>query len=180
MDKDTTQPKTVSDKKDKKQTILILVIILLLAALMGATYLYWQLENNKHTLSQTQTDKTALEKKLSDLRGIGETTPPAPVTVFSPGGLFTDAEKVEITTKMINPYMIWHKDLGDILVSIHVQQNSVTPRQYTVDAIYKDGVYEGFLYGKVDATSQDWWHPICEDTCKFTNSFKDAYPQSAL
>jgi|SRR3989344_3394363 len=174
-------PKT---NKDQKKLTMFLLTALLILALGAAGWLYWQLSQKKDQLTIKGSEITSLEKKLadsSDKTGTKDTTSGTddlPVIVFSPGGLFTTSEKTEITNKMLNPYKAWHRDQGDSVVSIHVQQNtSISASQYDVNAIYRNSVYEGFLYGTIDAASQDWWVPTCLDACTFSASFRATYPE---
>ena len=178
----TNAPK---ETKSKKKLVAILLVVLLLAALGASGYLYWQFKDNKQQLSQKEAEKTALEKKLAECKKLAKESgltidtggDDLPVVIFSPGGLFTEAEKTEITNKMIAPYKAWHRDQGDSLVSIHVQQHFATPGQYVVNVIYQNEVYEGFLYGTIDAATQAWWFPECLDACEFSDTFRAAYPE---
>lgn len=183
----TPEPaKAPKDKKEQKKLITLLLTALLAVALAAAGYFYWQFSQKKTELSKNNSLMTSLQKKIAECTDKTSTkdktttsgTDDLPVIVFSPGGLFTDSEKTEITSKMLNPYKAWHHDQSDSVVSLHVQQNtSISARQYSVDAIYRNGVYEGFLYGTIDAASQDWWTPTCLDACSFSASFRATYPE---
>lgn len=180
----TPEPaKAPKDKEDQKKLTTLLLTALLVVALAAAGYFYWQFSQKKEQLVKKGVLITSLQKKVVDSgsktdKTTTSSTDNLPVIVFSPGGLFTDNEKTEITSKMLNPYKAWHRDQGDSVVSIHVQQNtSISARQYSVDAIYRNGVYEGFLYGAIDGASQDWWTPTCLDACTFSASFRATYPE---
>lgn len=174
-------------KKRRKGLVIFLAVLLFVLALGAAGYLYWLLQDKEDELARARSDIASLESRLSDTgedEADGAETAPSesadagdlPVVVFSPGGLFTDAEKNEITSKMIDPLKHWSNDQDDELVSIHVQEREGSA-EYFVDVIHRDGVYEGFLYGTVDAATQDWWTPTCLDACEFTDEFQAAYPE---
>lgn len=168
---------TSKDSKGKPPVLLILLILLLAVAIAALGYLYWQLQDSQRSAQDKDARNATLQKSLADC--VDKKPAEAddlPVIVFTPAGQFTDPEKAEITAKMLNPYKAWHRDLGDNLVSIHVQQPSSGPREYLVDVIHRDGVYEGFTYGTIDAATQPWWHPVCLDACEFTPAFRAAYP----
>lgn len=178
------------NQTDKKHKLLhIIVIALFILALIASIYFYWLWRDCQEESNRRQNEITMLEERLNQAEADSsspsvEESGPAneaesglPVVVFSPGGLFTDEEKAEITTKMLNPFRDWYADQGDGIVSIHVQEHFATPDQYTVDAIFDNGVYQGFLYGIVDAPEQEWWHPTCLGECSFTPEFEAAYPE---
>ena len=174
-------------KKDRQKLTMILLSALLVVAIASAGFLYWQFSQKKDQLAKKGSEVSSLEKKLADSGDKTDAktktsttsgTDDLPIIIFSPGGLFSTGEKTELANKMLNPYKAWHTDEGDSVVSIHVQPNtSISSSQYTVDAIYRNGVYEGFLFGAIDAASQDWWTPTCLDACTFSTSFRTTYPE---
>jgi len=174
-------------QKDRQKLTISILTVLLVLALASAGWLYWQFSQKKDQLEKKGSEVTSLEKKIADSGDKTDaktktsttgSTDDLPIIIFSPGGLFSTGEKTELANKMLNPYKAWHTDQGDSVVSIHVQQNtSISSSQYTVDAIYRNGVYEGFLFGAIDAASQDWWFPECLDACPFSASFRATYPE---
>ena len=184
----TSEPaKVPKTKKDRKKLIMVLLATLLVVALAGAGLLYWQFSQKKDQLAKKGIEVLSLERKLVESSDKTDEkiktsttggTDDLPIIIFSPGGLFSTGEKTELANKMLNPYKAWHTDEGDSVVSIHVQQNSsISASQYSVDAIYRNSVYEGFLFGTIDAASQDWWTPTCLDACTFSTSFRATYPE---
>src|SRR3989344_3204325 len=173
-------------QKDRQKLTISILTVLLVLALASAGWLYWQFSQKKDQLEKKGSEVTSLEKKIADSGDKTDaktktsttgSTDDLPIIIFSPGGAFTNSEKTELANKMLNPYKAWHTDEGDSVVSIHVQQNtSISSSQYTVDAIYRNGVYEGFMFGTIDAASQDWWTPTCLDACPFSAAFRATYP----
>ena len=174
-------------QKDRQKLTISILTVLLVLALASAGWLYWQFSQKKDQLEKKGSEVTSLEKKIAESGDKADektktsgtsSTDDLPIIIFSPGGSFTDAEKTELTNKLLDPYKAWHTDQGNLVVSIHVQQNSsVSASQYSVDAIYRNSVYEGFLFGAIDAASQDWWFPECLDACPFSASFRTTYPE---
>ena len=174
-------------QKDRQKLTISILTVLLVLALASAGWLYWQFSQKKDQLEKRGSEVTSLEKKIAESGDKADektktsgtsSTDDLPIIIFSPGGSFTDAEKTELTNKLLDPYKAWHTDQGDSVVSIHVQQTtSISSSQYTVDAIYRNGVYEGFMFGTIDAASQDWWTPTCLGACTFSTSFRTTYPE---
>src|SRR3989344_3377652 len=173
-------------QKDRQKLTISILTVLLVLALASAGWLYWQFSQKKDQLEKKGSEVTSLEKKIAESGDKADektktgtsSTDDLPIIIFSPGGSFTDAEKTELTNKLLDPYKAWHIDQGNLVVSIHVQQNSsISASQYSVDAIYRNSVYEGFLFGAIDAASQDWWFPECLDACPFSASFRTTYPE---
>lgn len=100
---------------------------------------------------------------------------------FTPGGLFEEAEKAEITTKLIEPYLDYAKEIGspNDLASIHVQHpvEGEAFTEYTVDVIYQNDGYAGFIYGDSSLEIQPWWQPQCFEACEFSEAFRQKYPE---
>ena len=174
-------------QKDRQKLTISILTVLLVLALASAGWLYWQFSQKKDQLEKKGSEVTSLEKKIADSGDKTDaktktsttgSTDDLPIIIFSPGGLFSTGEKTELANKMLSPYKAWHTDQGNLVVSIHVQQNSsISASQYSVDAIYRNSVYEGFLFGAIDAASQDWWFPECLDACPFSASFRATYPE---
>ena len=174
-------------KKNRQKLMMILLSALLVVAIASAGLLYWQFSQKKDQLAKKGSEVSSLEKKLADSGDKTDaktktsttgSTDDLPIIIFSPGGAFTNSEKTELTNKLLDPYKAWHADEGDSVISMHVQQNtSISVSQYSVDAIYRNGVYEGFLFGTIDAASQDWWTPTCLDACPFSAAFRATYPE---
>lgn len=186
-----TVPKATKSPKTTKFLIFLLVLLLILSAILA--YVAYtnsdlivkkdqeiaQLQNEV-AAAASATQEDAPEAKKADNSNQGNTAQELPVVIFTPGGLFEEALKQEITTKLIEPYVDYQKDQGsNAPVSIHVQHsvtNSSDP-EFAVDVIYGNEVYEGFLYGDNTKTDQPWYQPQCLDACEFSDDYKTKYPE---
>jgi len=131
-------------QKDRQKLTISILTVLLVLALASAGWLYWQFSQKKDQLEKRGSEVTSLEKKIAESGDKADektktsgtsSTDDLPIIIFSPGGSFTDAEKTELTNKLLDPYKAWHTDQGNLVVSIHVQQNSsISASQYSVDA----------------------------------------------
>jgi hypothetical protein len=102
-----------------------------------------------------------------------------PVVVYQPAGLFSDAERAILQTRVIEPYIHYHADLADHppLVSLNMEpSDSLADFPYSANAIFGEGITNGFL---IHATGGvvDWWVPDCLGPCPVSDSFRAAYPE---
>jgi len=102
-----------------------------------------------------------------------------PEVVFTPGGLFSDADRDLIMAKVIGPFIHYHGDLEEYpqLLTVHVQPYDDDPAWlYTAEAIFAGGGYTGWLL-PATAGELDWWVPDCMGPCALSDSFRAAYPE---
>jgi hypothetical protein len=102
-----------------------------------------------------------------------------PEVVFTPGGLFSDADRDLIMAKVIGPFIHYYGDLEEHpqLLTVHVQPYDDDPAwPYTADAIFAGGGYTGWLL-PATAGELDWWVPDCMGPCTLSDSFRAAYPE---
>ena len=102
-----------------------------------------------------------------------------PQVVFTPGGLFTDADRDLIRARVIGPFIHYHADLDDSaqMLTVHVQPFEDDPRWlYQAEAIFAGGGYIGWMLPASDG-ELDWWLPDCMGPCELSDSFRAAYPE---
>jgi hypothetical protein len=166
--------------------ILVVFLVLVLIALTGVTVYFWQNYEKEKALN-------ALRMSTSNESGKANITPPVdtnvtivtapatqektPVVVYSPNGLFNQAETAEIKKKLIDPFTDWNIDNKITVVSIMIEKPTpaIAGYKYKVTYIAEGGVSGGFLFGT--STPLEWWLPECLGGCSFSADFKAKYPE---
>jgi hypothetical protein len=171
---------------DKRQTITLLAAsaLALLAACAGggadlgevATLVAAQMQTNEAAAAPAET-----AAPLATEASTAEAAPTLelPEVVFTPGGLFSDADRELIMAKVIGPFIHYHGDLEDYpqLLTVHVQPYEDDPAWlYTAEAIFAGGGYTGWLLPATGG-ELDWWVPDCMGPCPLSDSFRAAYPE---
>jgi hypothetical protein len=173
--------KTNSQKGNS--VILVILLILLLAGAVGTAVYFWQsLEKEKAvTAAKMSGEKSATPSENNTnitVTNTGSTSESKkPVVIYSPNGLFNDAEIVEIEKKMTNPFVDWGIENKQMTVSIMVEKPTpaIPGYRYKVTYINEGGGNGGFLYGTT--TPLEWWLPECYGGCSFSADFKAKYPE---
>ena len=195
------QNEPVNSKRPKASRKVLALFILCLVTLVAVSGFLFYLLNDKQQLIESKDQqisdlilKASRASETADDAGTKNTAdnPDAtndndtnqvklPVVVFTPEGLFDDAEKTEISNKLIQPYIDLKKEDGTVnqTVSIHVQHPTEgdTNKEYSVDIISEGGAYEGFLYGDSTKTTQPWYEPVCFEGCEFSEAYQQKYPE---
>ena len=102
-----------------------------------------------------------------------------PVVVYQSAGLFSDADKAILQTRVIEPYIRYHADLADHppLVSLSIEPSaSLADYPFSANAIFAEGITNGFLIHATGGVA-DWWVPDCLGPCPISDSFRAAYPE---
>jgi len=102
-----------------------------------------------------------------------------PVVQFVPGGLFTKLEKSEIDRKIIGPLVDYENDKEIRIVAVLITKltnKSNSPYEYDFQALYKDGVYHGFVFNKEPDGTFKFQRPNCRE-CEFSDAYKRKYPE---
>ncbi len=99
-----------------------------------------------------------------------------PGIAFKPGQKFKPTAKKEISTKLADPYSSYYSDNNNIVSALMISAPSKRGA-YEVTAIYGDGTYEEFLWGKAQQKEQAWWIPDCDKKCELSDDFKAMYPE---
>ncbi|MSU75173.1 MAG: hypothetical protein EXS55_01520 [Candidatus Magasanikbacteria bacterium] len=104
-----------------------------------------------------------------------------PVVVYArPGLLFNTEqgrlEKINLEKKLISPYMDYYNEKQINLISLLITIPENIGEWYGVDAIFRDGMSEGFMFGKREG-EYDYWKPDCMGECEFSDAFRKKYPQ---
>ncbi len=190
---------------EQKGSILTTVLLAVgLAVAVGAGVYFWQTQQaaqQKAELAQLKIQLTNLQTGNANGRSLGDipnvdvqpllpdlTMPePAPtctlcdeipVVIFTPSGLFTEAEKDDLYAKAINPYFDYRNADEVNFVAMQVEKYNPVPDhgyKYNIEAFSKTGGYEGFLYGQSEPL--EWWHPECMGSCNFSAEFSAKYPE---
>lgn len=102
-----------------------------------------------------------------------------PQIAYIPSGLFDNKEKDEIKEKVLEPFFSFNEDEGITYIAILVEKLSQEDNdifQYDIQAVSKDGVYSGFLFGEDEPL--ELWIPDCMDGCEFSDDFKKDFPKT--
>lgn len=94
---------------------------------------------------------------------------------------FTEAEKKEIQTKLLNPFSDFEKEYNtepaEQIVSISVRRTEVADSKYDMEYISANGGNGGFVYGNKNESSLEWWVPDCMLICPFSKTYEQKYSQ---
>ncbi len=176
--------------KNGLNPIISFISVLLTILLAGTTVYFWQesvkqreLGYLKQEMMQKDSNNNMTEEVEAENKAIKELSPsysePAtePVIVYSPSGLFTDAEKTEINNKLIKPFIDWNAENEMYAVSITVEKPTpaIEGYKYSVSYVNEGGGNGGFLFGTKEPL--EWWMPECMGGCKFSPYFTETYPE---
>ncbi len=175
----------MEDRVDKLKLIPILALVAAALSACGggeadpaevATLVAAQLQTDEAAALPTNT-----VAPLATAEAGGEAAPSLdlPQVVFTPGGLFADAERELIMARVVGPFIHYHADLEDSaqMLTVHVQPFEDDPSWlYKAEAIFAGGGYIGWLLPASDG-DLDWWLPDCMGPCELSDSFRAAYPE---
>lgn len=187
--------KSSKNKKFNAGKISIIVVIVALLGLSG--WLLYDRQSNKNDQSQNQ-QNTGEEESTNETVPAEEAEDQADSQVpennisvnFSPGGLFTSAEKSKLQKMMVQPNIDYAAQyIGQPeyspLVSIAVSKKSdsdyaaqpdYAKYRYSVKSISENGGGGEFLYGENDVIN--WWLPDCfNGDCQLNSDFKAKYAE---
>jgi hypothetical protein len=160
--------------------ILVIIIIILIVAAGVLGYFFIQ-NKPADKIGTTSVEVVATPSPLP----LPSSSPPAiskAVVVFEAEGSFSQTEKDEIRSKIINPYIDYYAELPDqTLLTITIAKNLLASKEtypYSAKTIFKNGGNSGFLIMK-QGTGVAWWVPECLDGCNLSASFKAKYPEIA-
>lgn len=100
-----------------------------------------------------------------------------PVIAFAREGLLSDAERMSLNEKFIEPFVDYQQMLGhsEILTTvIEVPQNIGEP--YVITSVSSEGNVGGFLFGERGG-DYNYWTPGCFGECEFTDEYAQKYPE---
>jgi len=171
--------------------VLLIILIMIVAGFSGY-YVYKQNNNTNSSqnsaTSQNNTQKDSEKNKLDDTEAnknteatkAVNTVSAKPIVTFQPAGLFTDQEKSELNSRLIEPMTDYYPgQIAVIIIEVNTPQkfvNGNSDDKYLVEAIFSAEKSEGFLYGS-KKNGIDWWAPSCFSTCEFTTEYKQKYPE---
>ena len=95
-----------------------------------------------------------------------------PVVHFTPGGLFTDTERADLTRKVAEPATLYMNETGLDLVVILISKRD---GDILVDLIGLETL-DSMLYYPGNLTPDGYWKPNCMDACPFSAAFTARYP----
>lgn len=101
--------------------------------------------------------------------------------IFETEANFTDSDKSQITSRIIEPFLMYYSDqhgsgyVKTLTISINTQPNK-SEYPYLAKYVFKDAVNGGFVITKTDGNI-DWWIPECMGPCPFSDSFRNKYPE---
>jgi len=161
--------------------------------LTGIAVYFWQnyeklkSANLNNKISTDVQNKGLDEAKKPVENNIPSTSTPSPTAtpsnetkaevVFTPSGIFTEAERSQLYKKLIDPFLDFQKDttIQTLTFQIEKKDPPVAGYKYSVNYINKGGSNGGLLYGQ--STPLEWWLPECLNGCNFSDSFKENYPE---
>lgn len=183
-----TEPKK---KVNKKLVISLLGVMVLLGGVAYGVYV-WQNSNLQQQKADSEKQLSALREELGkaksdnpanqtpDNNGESPSLESSAVVVYIPD-TFTQEEKANLDKKVVKPYLD-HKEQYkgqesyNPVVSLTLTKKTSGSYKYEINAIWKSGGYEGFLYGGNGVI--DWWTPDCFDgNCGLTEQFQQEYPE---
>lgn len=166
--------------------VLVVIVIVGLLGLVG--WYVWQKNDTTTTSPQDSTASTEANDVQSDTGELDVHDAGAityrddGVVVFYPNGLIDKEDKKELEEKVLNPMIDYSPNtyisvtVDPYLPQIYTDGNS--DDKYIVTTIGKKdkGETGSFLIGhKKDGIN--WWTPVCLDSCTFSQSYKDTYPE---
>jgi hypothetical protein len=103
------------------------------------------------------------------------------VVRFTPESAFTNADKLGITKRVIDPYKLYQDELDGTqeLLSIDITQNtqaSAKEYPFLFSANFDGGVNESFVIARQGDTFA-WFVPECLGACPFGKKFTVQYPE---
>ncbi len=122
-----------------------------------------------YTVRQPETAPEIRQNEKPDTAtGPGET-----VVVFSPGGLFSQQEKGQLTKNVTQPLVLYHHLIGSPLVSLMVEKSAANAREVRIIGIQQNGAYDGLIHPISNA-----WVPECFDQAcsNIPEKFRTLYP----
>lgn len=92
--------------------------------------------------------------------------------------LLGPAERQEVREKIIQPYVDYRNDDGEVVVAVAVTVPVTLGSSFEILAIKQDGSSESFKYG-VHGQVIEYWLPTCPQNkpCGFSESFIQKYPE---
>jgi len=160
--------------------ILVIIIIILLVA-VGVLGYFFIKNKPVEEIGTASIEVVATPSPLP----LPSSSPPATskvVVVFEAEGSFSQTEKDEIKSKIINPYIDYYAEIPDqTLLTVTIAKNSLASKEtypYSAKTIFKSGGNSGFLIMK-QGTGVAWWVPECMNGCNLSTAFKEKYPEIA-
>jgi len=160
----------------KKSTIILIIIAV--AIVFGGVGYYLAKKVATSSTSATAT-VTATASASATKTTQSKTTTPA--IAFDPPGLFSEQEKSDITSKILDPYIYYQNDaqpgeLVSILVTKYAENERPAEYYFAANAIFKNGGTENWLFS--NDGSIDYWKPVCMDECNLSATFKSKFPNN--
>ncbi len=161
------------------KTLPIILAILISAAVFGGVG-YW-LGTQKATTSSTSATASVTATASASATKTTQSKATTPAIAFDPPGLFSEQEKSDITSKILDPYIYYQDDvqpgeLVSILVTKYAENERPADYYFAAKAIFKNGGTEGWLFSN-DGTI-DYWKPECMDECNLSDTFKSKFPSN--
>lgn len=103
-----------------------------------------------------------------------------PVIVYIPN-TFSDAEKQELQSKVLDPFIDWHSYLSinpeDKFVSVLVNKYVEGDYLYGITALTGAGGDIQFVHGDMKSGFVPVWVPDCMSKCEFNEAYSKKYPE---
>lgn len=172
---------------DQKGSVwIVLLSIVATSALVVAAYFFGQNQSLKGKFIPVVTSTSSSTSSPQAYQQYTLPTPePSKVTVtFDAQSAFTQAEKDEITKKVINPFLDYYKEPDSStqnLLSLTIARTNQSSKEtypFSGKALFDGGANTGFLIMKLGA-GVDWWYPECLNGCNLSVVFKAKYPEIA-
>jgi hypothetical protein len=105
---------------------------------------------------------------------------PSPAVVIQGEAGLDQKNRAQLRERVINPFVDYYQEADQgKLKSISVETNTnpnYIQYPYKIDAVFDNGVTQGFLVEKKGSEIQ-WWKPICMGDCPFSESYQNKYPE---
>jgi len=159
------------------KTSTIVLIIIAAAIVFGGTGYYLAKKATTSSTSATAT-VTATTTATATKTTQSKTTS---AIAFDPPGLFSEQEKSDITSKILDPYIYYQSEvqpgeLVSILVTKYAENERPAEYHFAANAIFKNGGTENWLFS-TDG-SIDYWKPECMDECNLSATFRSKFPNN--
>lgn len=176
----------------KQLSMLLGVIVVVLLVVVGYLALIKNSQND--TLSQQNNTLPINNSQAPDNQPLSSTNNDSnsesletaqtqqvqlPAIAFIPS-VFSDSEKQQLRTRVLNPYIDWDKENPnpqDRYVAVYVERTDSLDYKYSINSISGNGGWGGFLYGNDNQAVLPLWTPDCMGRCTFSESFKKKYPE---
>lgn len=165
--------------QSSKTLVVIVGTIIATAIILGGGIYWWTTKGSGKQAEAPVSDSQCAIPKASSSPEQTKTNNACevnlPVVVYKPAGLLTETDKKNLQERLVNPFFDYYNESEISYITMTVDVPTKVGDPFTVEAIHKNGGYQGFLFGKRGGNIE-WWKPECMGDCNFSEKFKAKYP----